>query len=207
MLADEIIKSIGYDQQQIINDILKLHNHGRSIDLDPCYNVGGFYKDGKVLGPRIKSDINPQAPGVLKLDVRALPFPCSSIQSAIFDPPFICSNPGQSVPYKMSKLYGNFASPGELKQCYYDSLLSLKRVLKHGGLLIFKCQDFVHAGQQHLILPVIINMAQELNYAVRDLFILISKSRILGNIKQQRHARKYHCYFLVLKCNKRKEIK
>lgn len=195
-----MITSIGYNQQEMINNILTLHNHGRSIELDPCYNLGGFYKNGIVIEPKIKSDITPLLDRVLKNDVRDLPFASGSIKSVIFDPPFLVS---ASKSYKMVEKYGCFASIDELERFYLDSLLSLKRVLKHGGLLIFKCQDFVNARKQHLILPYICNTARALNFSCRDLFVLLSKNRISGNVKKQQHARKYHCYFLVLKCNKR----
>jgi len=197
-----MIKSIGYNQQQIINDILTLHNHGRSIDFDPCYNVGGFYKCGTVTGPRVKADIAPLLPGVLKLDVRELPFADSEFRSIIFDPPFIVSSTSGSQ-CNMAKKYGSFDTVEELHLFYRQSLLSLKRVLKHGGLLIFKCQDFVHARKQHLILPYLCSLARELTFCCRDLFVLLNNNRINGSIKKQQHARKHHCYFLVLKCNKR----
>jgi len=133
-----LIKSIGYDQQEIINDILALHNGGRSIDFDPCYNVGGFYKSGAVVVPRIKSDIKPLCPGVLKLDVRKLPFANSFFKSVIFDPPFLVSS-GEHSTSHMCQRYGSFESLDDLKEFYRQSLFSLQRVLKHGGLLIFKC--------------------------------------------------------------------
>jgi len=197
-----MIKSIGFDQQEIINNILILHNNGNSIEFDPCYNTGGFYRNNIVTSARVKSDINPQMPGVLKLDVRDLPFENSAFKSIMFDPPFLVSSPNSQ--YKLVKKYGAFGSVEELQEFYRQSLISLKRVLKHGGLLIFKCQDFVHARQQNLILPYIYSLARELNFACRDLFILLSKTRINApSIKKQQHARKYHCYFLVLKCNKR----
>ena len=56
------------------------------------------------------------------------------------------------------------------------------------------------------ILPYIYSVARELNFAVFDLFILLAKNRI-GYQQNQNHARKYHCYFLVLKCNKRQDKK
>lgn len=203
-MKNGIIKSYGFNQQEIIRDILILHNHGRRIHLDPCFSVGNFYKNGIVESPEIKSDINPLSAGVLKLDVRELPFASSSIKSVLFDPPFLISNsPGRAKPYKMCQRFGSFESVDELKQFYYDSLLSLQRVLKHGGLLIFKCQDFVSGRKQHLILPYICVLARELNFALRDLFVLLSRSRLLTPLKRQQHARKYHCYFLVLKNNKR----
>ena len=201
MTTAESIKSIGYNQQEIINNILKLYNHARSIEFDPCYNIGGFYRNGIVAGPRIKSDINPTLPGVLKHDVCNLPYKNSFFKSIMFDPPFLISKGASSI---MAKRYGSFENAGELKSFYSRALCSLQRVLKHGGLLIVKCQDFVHGRKQHLILPYLYFKARELNFAVRDLFILLAKSRPQNSsIKNQNHARKYHCYFLVLKCNKR----
>lgn len=84
-------------------------------------------------------------------------------------------------------------------------MLSLKRVLKHGKLLIFKCQDFCSGRKQYFILSLIHFMTRELNYSFRDLFILVSNKRMTNKsvIKQQQHARKHHCYFVVLKNNKR----
>lgn len=202
-VSKDLIKSISYDQQEIINNILKLYNKGQPIHFDPCYNVGGFYKNGVVSDPVLKSDINPQLESVLKLDVRDLPFDASSIKSIIFDPPFIVSGNSKC---KMAQRYGSFSSLEELKTFYKDSLISLQRVLKHGGLLIFKFQDFIIGRKQHLILPYIYSVARELNFAVRDLFILLAKNRI-GYQQNQNHARKYHCYFLVLKCNKRQDKK
>jgi len=198
-----MIKSIGSNQYEIINNILALHNGGRSIDFDPCYNIGGFYKNGVVTGPRVRSDINPLCPGVLKLDVRDLPFGNSAFKSIIFDPPFLVSGDREQNKSKMCQKYGSFDSLEELETFYLRSLVSLQRVLKHGGLLIFKCQDFVHGRKQHLVLPYICNKARELNFSCRDLFICIANNRIENKISKQQHARKYHCYFLVLKNNKR----
>ena len=154
-----MIKSVGNNQQKLINDILTLHNNCQSIEFDPCYNVGGFYKNGIVVGPRVKSDINPQCPGVLKLDVRNLPFKTSTFKSVIFDPPFLVA--GGNSTSKMAQRYGSFNTLAELQEFYAQSLISLQRVLKHGGLLIFKFQDFVKGRQQHLILPYIYSKARE----------------------------------------------
>lgn len=90
MVSNDLIRSISYDQQEIINNILKLYNNLQPIDFDPCYNLGMFYKNSVVHAPRVKSDIKPLLPGVLKLDVRQLPFE-NEFNCIIFDPPFIVS--------------------------------------------------------------------------------------------------------------------
>lgn len=191
----EVVKSIGYSQEEIINNILKLYNKCEPIDFDPCFNIGGFYKSGIVSLPEVKSDIYPLLPGVEKLDVTNLPYE-KKFKCIIFDPPFLIK--GGNSDYKMIKRYSCFNSKDELINFYNKSFISLHRALKHRGILILKTQDFVHARENHILLPEIISMARDNGFKVIDLFILLSRSRII-NIKNQQHARKYHSYFLVLK--------
>ena len=193
MKQNEVIKSINYSQEEIINNILKLYNKGNPIDFDPCYNKGGFYKNGDVKEPKIKSDINPVLHGVEKYDVRYLPF-VETFNCIIFDPPFIIAGPNG----KMGSLYGSFINIEDMRSFWRDSLISLQRALKSRGILIIKCQDFVNGRKNHIFLNEILNMAGDINFKIKDLFILLSKSRPI-NIKKQFHARKYHSYFIVLK--------
>ena len=188
-----MIKSINYNQQELINDILCLYNKGNPIDFDPCYNKGGFYRNGIVQEPKIKSDINPLLPGVKKYDVRDLPF-TNEFKCIIFDPPFLVS--GSSG--KMAKLYGSFKNIDELRLFWKDSLISLQRALKNRGILIIKCQDFVNARKNYIFIEEILSRAKKMNFQIKDLFILLAKTRPI-RMKKQQHARKYHSYFLVLK--------
>lgn len=41
-----MIKTTSYDQQEIINNIIKLHNDGAAFCLDPTYSKGKFYLSG-----------------------------------------------------------------------------------------------------------------------------------------------------------------
>ena len=196
MVTNELIKSISYDQQEIINNILQLYNHSLPIDFDPCYNLGMFYKNDKVIAPAIKSDINPLLPGVYKEDVRYLPY-VNKFQCIIFDPPFIVS--GKTG--KMAMRYGAFANVDELFEFYSDAFISLQRALKKKGLLIVKCQDFVNGRRNYFVIDTVMKLARENNFRVLDLFILLSKTRPT-KIKNQQHARKYHSYFVVLRKGK-----
>ena len=40
----ELIKNIGYNQYEIIQNILKLYNEEQPIECDINYSVGNFYK-------------------------------------------------------------------------------------------------------------------------------------------------------------------
>lgn len=194
MMLGDVIKSIGYDQQEIINNILALYNKGRPIDFDPCYNLGNFYKNGVVQDPEKKSDIKPLLQGVEKYDVRALPFE-ERFRCIIFDPPFIVST---GIVGKMAERYGSFQNIEEMRDFWEASFNSLYRALKNRGILIVKCQDFVTGRRNYIFINEVINMARDKNFQILDLFILISKTRPI-RMKNQQHARKYHSYFLVLK--------
>lgn len=91
-------------------------------------------------------------------------------------------------------------------QFYVDALVDLYRVLKQDGILIFKCQDKISSSKQYLSLIFIINEAIKLGFYVKDMFILLAKNRIVADWQRenQKNARKFHCYFLVLEKSNRK---
>ncbi len=188
-----MIKSISFNQQEIINNILLLYNKGNPIDFDPCYNKGGFYRNGIVKEPKKKSDLVPLSPSVEKLDVRELPF-VGEFKCIIFDPPFIVA--GKNC--KMGKAYGSFTNIDEMRLFWKESFISLQRALKNRGILIVKCQDFVYGRKNYIFLEEVLSLARDNNFQIKDLFILLAKTR-MTRIKKQQHARKYHSYFLVFK--------
>ena len=63
-----------------------------------------------------------------------------------------------------------------------------------------KCQDTVSGGKNHFTHVMVMNMALELGFYPKDMFILATNHRInsFGNKwKRQQHARKHHSYFWV----------
>lgn len=86
-----LVKSTGYDQAQIIKDIIRLHVPGGRIDCDPTFSTGAFY-DGTGIGrPALCFDIRPQAGGVARADARHLPLADRSIACMMLDPPFLAA--------------------------------------------------------------------------------------------------------------------
>lgn len=196
-----VIKSTSYSQEEIIKNIIKLHLNNSPIECDPTYSKGVFYRNIKV--PKYKFDINPQTEDTIKADSRSLPIENEIINSIMFDPPFVISyGPSLGNGNKTSNIISNrfscFRSIPELLSYYKDSLKEFHRVLKQDGVLIFKCQDTVSSGKQYLNHCEIYNMAKEIGYYPKDLFILNAKNRIIsGKHKNQQHCRKYHSYFFV----------
>ena len=87
----ELIKSIGYDQGKIIQNILRLHVPEGKIDCDPTYSTGAFYKGTGVDPPDLRFDIKPQAEGVVEADARELPLEDCSVSCMMLDPPFLAT--------------------------------------------------------------------------------------------------------------------
>lgn len=204
----ELIKSISYDQQEIIKWILDLHCE-YPIELDPTYSKGYFYK-GNFPEPKYKFDIKPEIDGVEQGNAENLPLEDESINTIMFDPPFLATK-GKSLTNKdnnnyINKRFGTYPTEKELHSFYINSLKEFYRILKKDGILIFKCQDKISSGKQYLSHVFIINEAEKMGYYCKDLFILLTNNRIMAKwqLENQKNARKFHSYFLVLqKTNKK----
>ena len=204
------IKSVSYDQTEIINAILKLHVPSKIIDCDPTFSKGNFYNSTGIAPPRYRFDILPSIDAEYA-DCRNLPLKSNSIECMMFDPPFLATT-GKSLESdngnsnKINKRFGVYPSETMLHQFYIDSMKETYRVLKDNGILIFKCQDKVSSGRQYFSHCFIKEEAEKIGFYPKDLFILLAKNRITANwqVKNQKNARKYHCYFWVFVKSKTK---
>jgi tRNA G10 N-methylase Trm11 len=197
-----VIKSVYYNQEELIKSIIDLHIKD-NIEVDTTYSKGNFYKNDTVNEPIYKFDKFPINDTILHLE-DVLPFENNSINSIMFDPPFVISKgksldntvDGQNI---ISNRFSYFESPKELFNCYTNNMIEYYRVLKERGFLIFKCQDTVSSGKNYFTHVWIMNKALEIGFYPKDLFILVAKNRVIsGKHKNQQHARKYHSYFWVL---------
>ena len=198
----DVIRSISYDQTEILLNILRLHVPSGVIDCDPTYSKGQFYKDGLIKQPRLRFDLYPSGPGIEKADCRHLPIEDNTLNCMILDPPFLATT-GKSLSSKIGNIinrrFGVYPNEKALHQFYIDSLKEAYRVLKPHGILIFKCQDKVSSGTQYLSHVFICNEAVNIGFYPRDLFVLLARSRLTADwqARNQQSARKFHCYFLV----------
>ena len=195
-----MITTIGYDQEEIISDILTLHAGGGPIDVDPTYSKGNFYKNS-IKEPQFKFDIEPKYDFVTKACATKLPLAPASVKTIMFDPPFLATK-GPSLKKaagnKINKRFGVFETEPALHAFYAKALGEFYRIAEPKGILIFKCQDKVSSGKQYFSHCFVYEQARLAGWYAKDLFVLMAKNRIVANWQRnQQHARKFHSYFWV----------
>lgn len=72
-------------------------------------------------------------------------------------------------------------------------------LLKDGGWLIVKTQDIITSNGQLWISHFVIDYAIVQGFTLEDKFILVAQTLPIKYFGKQKHARKYHSYFLVFK--------
>lgn len=194
---DNVIRSIGKNQNQILFDILKLYIPSGKYDCDLTYSQGMFYKD--IQPPAYKFDKYPLADDVKPLD-EAYSLDSCSLMSVVIDLPFIIkANEKDAARARMVGRFQCFFSVQELMETNKNMLTLAYRLLKKGGILVQKVQNTIFAGKQVWTSYITQHQAQELGFEMVDEFILEGRSRWLYYQDTQLHARKYHSYFFVFK--------
>ena len=194
----EVIKSIQNSDRDVLFAIKKLYLDGENYDLDPCYSTGKFYED--LERPIIKMDKTPQNIEIVENDIlNGIPLKNKYVKSIVFDPPFMFGTHGQTKNNIMTKRFTMFDNWKQLKDMYKKSLSEFYRILIKGGIVAFKCQDYTDS-KTTLTHCYVHNWAIEQGFKVEDLFIMAFKGgRIWNSNLVQRHARKYHSYWIILK--------
>jgi hypothetical protein len=195
------VKSVYNSNYDTIKNIMTLYNI-EQFDLDCTYSKGAFWKD--LPSPKYKSDLYPANSTVIEASSENLPFGDSSMKSIMYDPPFVIAGKtykdnkeGSSI---MAKRFEGYNTYNDLTVNYFNTLKELYRICEKGGYVVMKCQDTVSGGKNHFSHCLIMNMAMEIGFYPRDLFILNSNVRLNSfgtKWTKQEHARKYHSYFWV----------
>lgn len=196
------VTTISYSNDETIRNIMTLYNI-EQFDLDCTYSKGVFWR--KIKGPKIKTDLFPLNDSIIRANTEDLPFEDKSMNSIMYDPPFVIAgkkykenNEGSSI---IAKRFEGYTTFNDLMENYYKSLLELYRITEENGLVVMKCQDTVSGGKNHFTHVMVMNMAMQIGFYPRDLFILLAKNRLNSfngtKWKKQEHARKHHSYFWV----------
>jgi hypothetical protein len=205
----ETIRSISYDQTELINKIFDLHLPSRYIEADLTYNIGAIHNDFKI--PMVRGDLQiqssdkqvPERRMNLNADCQQLPFQNGTFNSIMIDGPFgIGCGPSMKKPKKGSniiiKRFGAFRTGEVLFNFYKNTMKECARVLKKKGVLILKIQPVVGSGKQWMTHAFCMFIGQTFGLYPKDEMILLAKQRLESSkVKNQQHARKYQAYFYV----------
>ena len=232
MEYNDVIRSIGYNQHEILYNIMQMHNNGKPFDCDPTYSIGNFYgkfniaktngetTEIEIPAPKYKFDVCPQVEGVEKIEpLGKLPLEDNSIDSICIDLPFVIScGPSMNTPdvdengnkvknNLISRRFASYYPVAELLKSYKHFLKESYRVLKEDGILVWKTQGTI-SGSKFLVSPYYSRLiAESIGFDSLDEFILLAKNRLVsGKINKQQHARSFHSYFLVFKKSLKKKI-
>ena len=232
MEFNETIRSIAYDQHEILYNIMQMHNDGKPFELDFTYSKGAFYgtfnvttingekKTVEIPQPKYKCDVAPQQEDTIQIDPWGdLPFEDNSIESIVFDPPFVIScGPSMQTPdydengnrvknNMISRRFASYYPVNELLSSYAHWMENIKRVLKPNGIAVVKCQKTI-TGSKALNSPEYLWFLGEcFGLDMIDSFMLLAKARLIsGKVKNQMHARRFESEFLVFKKATNKKI-
>ena len=214
-----IVKNIYTNQKEILWNIKELHNNGEDFECDMTYSKGVFYKNKKddefpLNEPKYKFDVVPCVDGVESITpFNKLPLGDNSIQSIVVDLPFVispktCPSMTKDDSCLIAKRFSSWYPAREGYENMYWWIKECYRVLKDGGICVWKMQSTVSGGLQHWYTPFCFMSAQKLGFYVLDEFILESQVRLIskGKYKKQQHARKYTSTFWVF-CKDKKRTK
>ena len=192
-----VIKSISDDQEEILYNILKLYVNKDRYDCDFTYSIGNFYKH--IPQPYLKFDKYPQVEGVQPLE-EAENIPECSLNSIVVDLPFIVKH--HKYIKEQNHIINRFDCFDSVEELYAtnDYILELSyKTLAKSGYLVMKTMDICAPQGQVWVSNYVCNKALDLGFELVDKFILTFPTRHIFYKGEQRHARKYHSYFLVFR--------
>jgi hypothetical protein len=196
--ACSIVKSISSSEDEILLGIMQLHNAGQPFECDVTFSIGGLYRNG-VPEPRLKFDIAPQRDDVKQADVRCLPLVGESLSSLVCDLPFMFNPHGTAKAKNAAAVrFMMFDNWGDLVATYKGALQEFRRVLRTGGIVAFKTQDYTD-NRTTMTHCLVYQWAVEAGFYVKDFFVRFRDYGPAYNpVLRQRHARKFHSYWFVL---------
>ena len=155
MAETKTIRSIAYDQHEILYNIMQLYTDGQPFECDPTYSIGNFYGDFTVTTiegdkmdisipqPKYKFDVAPQVEGVVQIDPWGpIPLEDNSVSSVCIDLPFVIScgpsMQGPNFDENGKRVKNNMISQGSPRttpspNCSNPTVIGLKRHIEYSS--------------------------------------------------------------------------
>ncbi len=170
--------------------------------LDATINAGRFWRGShrNVVG----MDIDPKFEPDILADNCKMPCKDVSFDVVVYDPPHI-PNQGKDRSKDFNDRFGlvvkSSAKNGyNFTHTFQPFLTEAYRVLRKDGILFCKIADYVHGHRFQWAHIELINAAVEVGFTPCDCIVKIRKGPITDpRWKKAHHARRQHCYWIVLR--------
>lgn len=203
--VDDRLNTVCNSNEEGFARLLTLYARPGQTIVDSTYGNGRFWKNvDPALYDAHLTDLARDG-----VDLCALPHADSSVDVVVIDPPYRYT-PAKNKPHEDSEGHGRvdglynlsaaaLTNTQSVIDLYVKGFVEANRVLRLGGFLIVKCQDTVQDGKNIWVHNILMAEAEALDFACRDILIVAPASIIKTRWPFQRHLRKGHSYFLVLR--------
>ena len=197
----------------LIADVARLYLEPGWRVLDPTWGRGKWWakwRPADLVGTDVRParELGDEFQG--GVDFRHLPFPGSSFDAVAFDPPYVCAG-GRSTT-GMPEFHDRYGmtsaptTPAGVQALIDAGLLECRRVVKPGGVLLVKAQDYVTSGKlwpgtHHTLCAAFdagLELVDRLEHITRPR-PQPARSLADGSPSPQRHARRNLSTLLVLR--------
>lgn len=179
------------------------------VILDATYNTGRMWGDSD--RPVVSMDIDPQYAPDIVADNRAMPLLCESFPVIVYDPPHVGPQGRDKSSKRFDVDFGATAACGKehgwtLSYLYPDFLAEAHRVLMPDGIVLAKITDMVNSHRSRWAHVDFMTMAEAAGFTVCDLIVKVREGPMMSTKwKRAHHARKRHCFWIVLRKSDRCE--
>ena len=194
---DPIYSCVYGENQDLFREVADLYLKEGDRVADVTFGRGAFWKQIDTE----QFEFYPSDIRLNQIDFTCLPYPDSSFDAMVLDPPYVTTFNADKNAYKglVNERYGLAeTTPLDVLSLYRDGLEELFRCLDEGGLAFVKTADFIERHKQVWLHQEVFEMATAVGFEAVDLFILHRSSRppSYGN---QRTARKNHSFLYVFR--------
>lgn len=179
--VDDSLNTVSFSNEEAFSKILRLYAREGQKIADPTFGNGRFWKNvDRSKYTVLASDLKCEA-----IDFRKLPYNDESLDMEVLDPPYRYT-PLANKKHEDTPGHGKVDSVYNLQQANITNTESV-------------IQDTVQDGKNIWVHCRLIEEAERLGFACRDILVVCPPSVLKTRWKWQRHLRKAHSYFLIFR--------
>lgn len=205
---DRIKSVINGRDPEVLKSLFEFYVHPKGKVVDLTCNSRKMWKGLNTEGI-VFCDIDPEVNPDIVCDFKNTPFKDNEVSVIVFDPPQLPSAAGSEKSLKpFVKNYGLDKSVKgyNIDEIFEPFLKEAHRILMNDGLIFVKLADFVHSHNYQWTLVSFINAVKSIKgLTATDLIIKCDPSAgnlASGRWKNSFHARKAHCWWIVVRKGK-----